>query len=479
MKQIYKWLSFLLIGAFFISSCSKFEEMNVNPNEPADVPTSALLTQAQYNLVDNLNGELAQLGAQYVQYFAQLDYPYKSYYAEDGVSSFSVIYRGGLNDLNEIIKLNEDELTRDDKKKYGDIENQIAVAKILTAWAFQNVTDIWGDIPYSEALKEDIILPKFDTQESIYDDLIVQLNAAQSMINLSPDVELKGDMIFDGDMSMWDAFAESLKIRIAMRLSEVDDTKAGNLIANADFNKAFSNSSHYAHFSHLATESEANPLYIDNFVAVGGDYFACANTIIDALIAVNDPRVATYANLSANGGTYVGHPYGEDITGTDADVSMPGDMYGGQTAPSILMTAAEILLIKAEAIQRGYIAGDAAQTYNDAITASMEYNGINAGAITTYLAQPEIQYNATNWRQLIGTQKWFALFNQGIQAWAEFRRLDEPALAVAPAATIGVIPTRRAYSTEEYSTNNKNVTEAVARLATGEDVYTEKVWWDK
>ncbi|MDF1549079.1 MAG: SusD/RagB family nutrient-binding outer membrane lipoprotein [Bacteroidales bacterium] len=480
MKFInYKWFSFLAIVAVLATSCSKFEEMNIDPNTPKTVPTSGLLTQAQANLVYNFNGELAQLGSQYVQHFTQLEYTYKSNYDEgEGRSSFYSAYLGGLTDLQEIIRLNEDEATKSDAGKFGDNENQIAVAKILQTWAFHNITDVWGDVPYTDALRgsDDIIAPKYDTQEDIYDGLIAELDAAIAMINPSALSDLQGDLIFDGDMNMWKAFAESLRLRIAMRLSEVDDTKANSLIDDADFANAFTTSAQYAEFQHLATEDEANPLYIDNVIIGGGDYFATANTLVDAMVALNDPRLPAYANLAANSGTYVGLEIG--VTGDANDYSLPGDMYAEETAPTVILVTAEILFIKAEAAQRGYIGGSAAQFYNDAITASMEYNGVDAAAIATYIAQPEVAYNATNWRELIGTQKWLALYAQGINAWAEWRRLDYPVLTPGAFAVLTEIPRRRAYPSDEYATNNANVMSAAANIPGG-DKFTEKVWWDK
>jgi hypothetical protein len=477
----FTWISFLIILG--LSSCSKFEEMNYDPNRPSFVPTSALLTQAQANLVYNLNGELAQLGMQYVQYLGQLDYPEKSNYADDGMSSFTGIYLGGLTDLQEIIDLNQNDLFIEKLLQYGNTENQIAVAKILQAWAFHSMTDIWGDIPFSDALKGkvDVITPVYDTQEQIYDGLITMLDDAIAQINTDPQISLKGDLIFNGDMNMWKAFAASLRLRIAMRLSEADDAKANSLIDDAHFAQAFSNSDHYAHFVHLNTEAEGNPLYIDNYVVGGGDYFAVANTLIDAMLALNDPRIAMYANPAISSGTYVGLTYGLDEAVSDQDVTMVDNMYGGQTAPTIIMTAAEILFIKAEAAQRGYITGgatSAAQYYEDAIKASMEYNGVASGDIDTYLAQANVQYNSANWRELIGTQKWIALYMQGIQAWSEWRRLDFPVLSPGPAAVIPTIPRRRAYTSDEYSTNRANVEAAAAKL-TGGDKFTERIWWDK
>ncbi len=476
-KHIYT--AFVLAVLVGIGACSDLEEMNIDPNKTQTVPTSALLTQAQANLVYNFNGEIAQLGSQYVQHFAQLDYPDKSNYAEDGISSFNSVYLGGLKDLQEIKILNTAQESKERVSQYGDNNNQVAVAAVLNVWAYHNMTDVWGDIPYAEAINDDILMPAYDMQADIYDGLFQDLKDAQALIDMSPVIDLKGDMIFNGDMDMWYAFAESMKIRIAMRLTEVDDAKAKAMMQEVDFTKAFSLSTHFAHFGHLETENEANPLYIDNVVNLGADFFAVANTFVDALNSMGDPRIASFANPAINSGLYVGHTYGIEGTGNAADVSMPGDKYAAQAAPTVIMTAAEILLAKAEAIQRNYISGDAAAAYRAAITVSMEYNGVDAGDIATYLARSEVTYDPAKWRSQIGTQKWIALYAQGIQAWAEWRRLDYPVLTPGPAAVKSTIPRRRAYGSSEYTTNEANVSEAVSRLATGKDLFTEKVWWDK
>ena len=475
-----KWI-YSLLATIVMVSCSHFEEMNVDPNNPSNIPTAGLLTQAQANLVYSLNGELSQLGGQYVQHFTQIDYAEKSNYGGDGRSSFTGMYRSGLKDLDEIIKLNTQDRTKVDALNSGDNDNQIAVANIIQTWAYHNMTDIWGDIPYSEALKgnEGILTPKYDTQESIYDELIAVLDESIGMINTAPVVALKGDLIFNGNMLMWRKFAESLRLRIAMRLSEVNDSKANSLIDDANFANAFSTASDVVEFGHWATDNEANPYYIDNVINVGADYFAMTNTLIDAMSTLNDPRISTYANVAVTSGTYVGLEVG--VLGNDTDFSLPGDMYVAQTAPSVLMTAAEILFIKAEAAQRGYIGGDPATFYNDAITVSMEYNGINAADIATYLAQPEVAYDPVDWREKIGTQKWLALYAQGIQAWAEWRRLDFPVLTPGVNAVLPEIPRRRAYTNDEYSTNKHNVEAAVlSSLGCADcDLMTGRVWWDQ
>lgn len=483
MKSI-RTISILSMTVVFMLSCSDFEELNFDPNRATEVPTSGLLIEAQSSLAARLGGELSQLGSQYVQHFTQKDYVEKVNFADDGVSSFTGIYLGGMMDLEEIIYLNNHDLFRDQVVISGDNDNQIAVANILQAWAFHSMTDVWGSIPYSEALrgKEDIITPVYDSQEDIYNGLIAQLEEAISMINETPTVELRGDLIYDGNMTMWKKFASSLRLRIAMRMSEVNSARADELINDADFSQAFTQSSEYARFMHLDVAAGANPIYADNVLINGADYFVTTNTLIDYMLTINDPRITVYADTTA-AGTYVGLEYA--VRGADAgmlpeDISHPGDRYASIEAPTILMLAAEVLFIKAEAAQRGYISGDPAAFYNEAITASMEYNEVAATDIATYLAQPEVVYDVANWQERLGTQKWLALFSQGIQAWSEWRRLDYPNLTPGSNA-VSAIPTRRAYTSDEYSANGLNVAAAVDSQPGlgGQDLMTGSVWWDQ
>ncbi|GAA4821473.1 SusD/RagB family nutrient-binding outer membrane lipoprotein [Algivirga pacifica] len=472
-----------LAAAVSISSCDHFEELNVNPNKASEVSTAGLLAQSQANIVYNVFGELGQLGAQYTQQLSQIEYPEKSHYDDAGSSGYSSIYTGGLADAQEIINIVDAERTMDAARKYGDIENQKAVAMILKAWAFHNATDVWGDLPYSEALKGDegILLPKFDTQEEIYAGLQADLDEAIALINETPNVAIPADydLIMGGDMTMWKKFAKSLKLRIAMRLSDVDEAAAKAVINDAAFSGVLE-AGDVISFEHLSTNNEANPLYIDNVVNTGADNFAISDVIVDKMLMMNDPRLAVYAAPTVNDASvYAGFPYGKDrtfITGLSSDdYSMVSEAFGGQTAPSIIMTGAEVLFIKAEAAQRGYISGSAAAYYEEAVSASLSENGVDKADADAYLAT--VPYDASDWKMVLGTQKWLALFNQGIQAWSEFRRLDAPMLSPAEASSISQIPTRRAYSSGPYSSNAENVEAAAARLQGGDD-FTSRVWWD-
>jgi hypothetical protein len=160
------------------------------------------------------------------------------------------------------------------------------------------------------------------------------------------------------------------------------------------------------------------------------------------------------------------------------NVSSPGVQIIAADARMVIQSYAEVLFIQAEAAARGWTVGNAEELYKAAITASMEYWNASPAAIAAYLEQPGTTFDAANFRKSIGEQKWLALYMQGLEAWAEWRRLDYPALLPAPAAANGrQIPRRRGYPLQEISLNKANYDAAVARQ--GPDVLETRVWWDK
>ncbi|MDR0415515.1 MAG: SusD/RagB family nutrient-binding outer membrane lipoprotein, partial [Prevotellaceae bacterium] len=147
------------------------------------------------------------------------------------------------------------------------------------------------------------------------------------------------------------------------------------------------------------------------------------------------------------------------------------------SAPAVVYSYAEALFNLAEAVQRGYISGNADEYYKQAIKASFEQFGItDTDAVNSYLNHPAVQYNANSWKESIGKQKWIAFFGQGLDAFAEWRRLDFPRLTPGPAAVLDEIPVRLFYPGTEQSLNGKNRNAAVARQ--GEDLLTTKLWFD-
>lgn len=496
MKQLFNPLyTFLLIGLTAVGCTSDFDDMNTNPNEPERVPTAYLLTQAQRGA----RGEQQLFGTNlYAQLFAETQYTGTSRYDLEQLS-FDTYYNGPLADLQEIIDLNTNPETRDlaEVVNYGSHENQLAVARILKAYLYQIITDQWGDVPYAEALKGTAnFAPAYTPQAEIYADLVKELKEAVAQIKENE--SLPGDMIYGGNMSHWKKFGYSLLLRVGIRMSEVPEAKDLALdaitTALASPKNIFESNAESAVFKYLGEAINSNPIYYHFHVDNRTDY-AVSNTLIDFLLAHNDPRIEVYANptessVEADAPEYVGELYGvsDDIAGEteNADVSFIGDYWKeNAAAPLIFQSYSEVLFIKAELAARG-LAGlsesDAEGFYNRAVAASMEYYGItNPIVIEGYLAQDSVAYDPGKWRRRIGEQKWLSLYAVGHEPWSEWRRLGFPELHRAPNATEDrEIPLRRTYDTREFTLNRENVADAVARQTNGGTLTMgTPVWWDR
>ncbi|MCU0353785.1 MAG: SusD/RagB family nutrient-binding outer membrane lipoprotein [Cytophagales bacterium] len=482
-KQIHiLGLACLLLG---LAACeNNFDQINNDPNNPANVPTAFLLTSAERSIVSELMGRNSSWGfdivpRRYMQHWSATLYTETDRY-QDIRSDFSKFYSGGLKDLVTVIQLNTDDATKFEAAKSGPNANQIAVARILKAWTFQNLTDIWGDVPYSDALKGDgNYLPKYDTQEAIYADLIKELDEATAQIDESAG-SIQGDIIYEGDMAQWKRFAQSLKLRLGMRMSKVDAVKARQTVAAALGKDLLASNEDNALYKYLTAAPNNNPW--QQQYDFGAPEFALTTTMVSKLTTLKDPRLEIYGNPAENSGKFVGMPFGvgNDIAGSfgASNVSLPGDVVREATSPAILMTYAEVLFLKAEAAARGWVPGDAAALYKDAIRASMEYWGVSATDAEAYLAQPAVAFNAANFARSIGEQKWLALYMQGTETWSEWRRLGYPELQPAPAAVQNrPIPRRRGYPQSELSLNQANYEAALTRQ--GPDLMDTRVWWDK
>lgn len=502
MKNIINHTKILLLTVliFAVSACEDFEEMNTNPNQPPVVPTSALLTSAQKQLMDHIWDEWhnGRFGMLYAQYWSANEYTDESrYQLRQGVNDNYWLYYyagrdaaldgetngGGLRDLQEIIRLNEE--SPEEFAAYGDTENQIAVAMIMKVWIFQIITDIWGDVPYTGALQgSDRVDPDYTPQSEIYADMLNELTAASDMINVGESGFTSGDLIYGGDMAKWKKFANSLKLRVAIRMADVESDMAGTAIKEALTAGVFESNVDNALLQYMTSVPNNNPLNEDRKTRAD---FATSEPLIDLLQQYDDPRIDYYAEPNADG-EYEGLTYG--LTQAQAGaipntaVSQPSREVLAPDAPGVYMDYAEVLFILAESVERNFITGDAAEYYNQAIEASMEYwaglagETIDAGTVEAYYSN-NAPYDAANWRQSIGEQKWLALYMQGIQGWTEWRRLDFTEVLELPAAGPLVgdgIPLRVTYPVSEQRLNQTSYEAAVSRQ--GSDVLSTPVWWD-
>lgn len=466
---IFSVVMFLGIG------CSDFDDTNVNPNNPVKVSPSTLLSSSLRSIASYLSASTPVL---YVQHFAQTQYTEGSRY-QDVNFNFNGLYTGPLVNLEHLIELNSDDATKADALSGGSNANQIAVARILKAYFFNIGTDRWGPLPYSQSLMgREQFKPSYDSQETIYNSLLSELGAAVSQMDGGAGVQ--GDFIFGGDMDMWKKFANSLRMIYALRLSEVDAGKA-----QSEFNAAMSagviGDGEDVMYPYLAESANQNP-WFGTFITRTD--WAISETLTNYMKPLNDPRLNVYADPAPDFGDVRGMPYGIEAAGDipNSQISFPGfPSVRGQDAPIGIVTRSQILFSMAEAAVRGWTSGDAGQLYNDAIKASMQQWGVyDETAFNDYIAQAEVAWDAGKGMELIATQKWVALYTQGYEAWAEWRRLDMPALAPAPDALnpSKQIPVRQGYPTSERDLNGPNYDAGVSMLG-GEDDLSTKLWWDK
>jgi len=474
-----KYTSIILSGTLLLSlaSCKKeLVKVNVNPNATENPLPDYLLTGVIKNMADtywgtdnNMNSSLL-----FAQHWAKIQYtdPDRYIYTNTSFQSlWTTSYTKGIINLNKIISIADAQANT----------NYKGVALVLRSWVFALLTDQYGNIPYKQAVNIDQNLtPAYDTQKDVYFALLDDLKAAQTALSTSGK-SIAGDVIYNGNIASWKKFANSLRLRIALRIADREPEKAKQVLADvqAEGSGYISSNSEIAQLVYVDSPNQ-NP--ISNLFDTRDDY-RISKTIVDQLFALNDPRLPIYASPTkdATPQTYVGVPNGllvGDASGLGlTKTSKPGTYFLAPHAPAVIISYAEVLFDQAEAVARGFIAGNAADFYNQAVTASLQQYGIANAPITTYINSAAVKYDASNYKKSIGNQKWIALFGQGLEAFAEWRRLDYPQLQPAVAGTLnGKIPVRFIYPGTEQSLNGTSYKAAVANQ--GADVLTTKLWFD-
>lgn len=464
-----------------LASCKKeLARINTNPNAVENPQPAYLLTSAIKNACDNYWNIGAADGSGnptnlFVQYWAADQYTDQDRYIFTNTSFqgfWSGFYSGSIVDLDEIISL----------AKQENNSNYAGIALTLRSWEFCLLTDAFGDIPYSQSIQiQSTSTPSYDPQQKVYEGILNDLQEAQDSLN-SSGAAVSGDILYNGNINAWKAFNNSLQLRIALRISDREPDKAKEVIQNIENagGNYISSNSETAQLNYLSAAPNDNPL-AELFLT--RDDYRISRTIVDTLFALNDPRLPIYAAPTQNptSQTYVGMPNGllpgdAGVIGL-ANTSRPGAVFLAPTAPAVIMSYAEVLFDRAEAAARGFTNEDPVTLYNEAITASLQQYGIDQVSINKYLAQPAVQYNPANFRESIGIQKWIALFGEGPEAFAEWRRLGYPQLKPAVAGVLnGQMPLRFIYPGTEQSLNGKSYQQAVADQ--GPDLLTTRLWFD-
>jgi len=472
MKKI---LFLLITASIALASCDKdFGDLNVDKKRPSAVPPGALFTTAQKNMTDlmtspNVNSNIFRYISQYwteTTYIDEVNYDLPGRNIPQNF--WNIIYVNVLKNLKEAQGLIPDQ---NDAFFPPTVKaNENACIEIMNVYAFSTLVNTFGNIPYTEALDFANALPKYDDAATVYDDLLNRLDNAISSIDDGAGGFGSSDILYGGDMAGWKKFGKSLQARLAMVIADSDPDKASSIISKVA-NEIITNNDDNVIFQYLSAPPNTNPVW-ENLIQSGRKDDIAANTIVDIMNGLGDPRASYYFTTDANG-AFSGGIYGEN--NNFATYSKPNDRITAADYESILFDAAEGNFLLAEAVERGFISGSADTYYTAGIQASCDY--WNADAIA-YLIKPEVAYATAqgDWKQKIGTQKWLALYNRGFEAWTEWRRLDYPAL-VAPAQAISDIPRRFTYPVQEQTLNATNYTAAAA--AVGGDVVETKLFWDK
>lgn len=494
-------LSVALIGLAAATACqTDLTALNENPNSPTTAPAGPLFTGATRASMQTIQNSFNSLSMTelFAQHIAQIQYidEDRGHIRPTTLNNlFNGLYVGPLEDYQKIIV----------KADADGLPSTSGPAKVMQSWVFQNITDLWGDVPYSQALKGDsatpLFAPKYDAQKDIYYGLLATLTQASSSMasgNTQSDPGLgNSDPIYKGDVAKWSRFSNSLRARLAMRMSNADPAKANTELAAAFAAGTFTSNADNAKFTWPGDGIYDNP-WAANFAS--RDDHRMSKTLVDTMNALSDPRLKIFAQpTKADPTKYAGMQNGLDNTFTATyfnTTSRPGVIFypgattygtfgsaAGKATPSYIMTYAEVAFIKAEAAQRGIGGLNAAQAagfYNEGVTASILQWGGTAAEAAAYLAQPGVAYNAATGLAQIGLQKWIALFTQGNEAWSEWRRTGFPA-SIVPGPrmyqdTPGVL-LRLPYPPAEQAVNQAGLDEAIARQ--GPDATTTKVWWDK
>lgn len=503
MKTKNKVLSLLLTGSALLvlgSGCKKLEDFgdtNVNPNVSTYAETYSLIASVESRLGSRTyahnDAAASTLTGFFCQYFAEPTYPGSSRYTVPQVNG-SNYYSSVLYDIQQVIDRNNNPATAVAAASSGSNASQLGIARILKAYIMWTITDCWGDMPYSEALKGLAIPnPKYDSQESIYKDLLKEVSEAVDQFDPAG-VTVKGDLIYSGNVGKWQRFGNTLRMLMSLRLTKVypnaGDYAAQQFSAAASHPAGFitSNSDNFQLAYPGNTLNFNNPWYgTGNSADLG-----VAQTFTDALIGFGDTRLSALASNST------GVPYGLNVAAptniTFAKILAP--QFKTTTGTFVFVSAASSLLAQAEAIQRGWITGDAKTAYNAGVTASFAQWGVTMPA--NYLTTGPANFDNGAGVASIGgatvagssaatptalarinTQQWIAYYPIAIQGWSNWRRTGYPAIkpTIYPATSHTEIPRRLTYGTLDYSLNGAQV--ALAASAMGGDDQDSRMWWDR
>lgn len=506
-----KKILYILLIAFTFTSCKKFVDVNTNPNTPTVTKSNYVFSNALNNSGRIVAGGLHITGGHWTGYYAHSTSftgggQEKTYVFTNNDFNFFDGYYDNLADYQYVI----------DNAQADGFGYLIGPSMIMQAMIMQKLVDVYGNVPFTQALKGTAFTePKYDDAATIYSSLMKMLTDGQAKVTSSTfPLSDPSDIFFNANKVRWMQLANTIKARLIIRRSNVTGYTPTADIASIT-SDGLINAPVFCNPGYIKTAGKLNPYYqnwgFNENDAPTGDFRKMNRVIVDWLKGTNDvfrlQRICSVKGLpdnavvSPNLSDYVAAPLGGDGSSwLSANVSAMGSMQvvkGQATRPLLIMSDAEAYFLQAEAVQRGWIAGNAQVAFEEGVKRSFALcaNSQNASIATAsqsaaFAAAASYYTNATNlcdWSaspdklRAIWVQKWVALCNvDGGEAWAEYRRTSSPAnpLGNCPSSPKSVAvsastkePVRFFYPLRESNVNGANV-------PTGIDVFNSRIFWD-
>ena len=508
MKIMKKSIIAALALAASLTSCnfSDFGDINISPNSPGTPYTNLLFTQACYSAQNFISAS----GYDYWQP------AFVGYLAETKNNQFGSLattyefdtrgyYYGSMKVLNTIIELNKDEEQKDEvnvKTFCSSNENQIAAALTLRAFYMMHLTDLVGALPWSEAWRgesDDIWQPAFDSQQDIYNALFNDLEEAYGLFKEGTNLS-SADILFSGNIARWKKFNATIRMDMALRISDVD-----NATAKARFSTAYNQGGIIDNADQLLyrydTRATSSPLYSVGCLTYGAmnGSWGPNKTIVEALKEYKDPRLferftiedgqaylggrpGDPTDFDAYFGVTHGHSGNDDVTDEAQHACSVTQKYCVQAATYGLFTAARSLFNIAEAVQLGLISGDASDLYEKAIRSSFAFE--EADGVDEYIAAHPLPSDNAGALHEIRMQRWLAGFmTDCVEVYSDWRRTNVPELPLTDFQKLQhaghtTMPSRFIYSDTDKERNPEQYKIAVDKFFGGNDDRWARVWWD-
>jgi len=503
MKNIFRKYFKIIILVPLLWACDNgFGDFNQNPVTVSNIDPALLFSGSVVNAANYDPEQLTSYYHGFMQYGWSDFWFGIAYQLYDGTSSrvWGRYYGTVLKNLEYAVN---------ELKTSPDAANTYQASRVWRVFIYQKLTDMYGDIPYSQAAKAfetGVFTPEYDKQQAIYTDLIKELREARDGFDVTAK-GVQGDQFYGGDVTKWKKLANSMLLRIGMRLSKVDPTQASALVKEAIAGGVMTSSADEPVVKYDATTPNG---FYEN---LGDQHFHLQKTLVSYMINSNDPRLRIYGayykkqqsndTIPASKADLLAHAWdvNSKVSATNADsvTRVRYDLFHVQNLPYYHFPYSQVEFLLAEAVLRGYTTGSASDHYNAAITSHMQImsdlapgNPISSAEISAYLADNALTGTDEQQIEQVSNEFWVSGFLfQAEEVWSHWRRTGYPALTPVPASYVpvtgvggsnspGVIPRKMAYPQSEFTYNLANVNSALAAYGGANDFNPKaRVWWDK